>query len=203
MVGWWLFFGPGLCLFVYRDLLHATLHPLSWPSALCHGCGSQWFPAVCWPRQRQWRQRLPSVFHDSPPHVSSCLRWEALAVSRCSLWLYPPLFAWGSMLSPALQDPAHAGSPRSSGVLYGPAVPTGSGQIAAHTPELVPWVWGINGCASVVSGILATLLAMHWGFTIVTLLAVGLYGMAAILWGRIDRHALRPHKMCTHSHDSL
>ena len=81
--------------------------------------------------------------------------------------------------------------------------PLGLAQIAAHTPELVPWVWGINGCASVVSGILATLLAMHWGFTIVTLLAVGLYGMAAILWGRIDRHALRPHKMCTHSHDSL
>lgn len=40
---------------------------------------------------------------------------------------------------------------------------------------LVPWAWGINGCASVVSAALATLLAVDLGFRAVLLIAVGLY----------------------------
>jgi hypothetical protein len=40
-------------------------------------------------------------------------------------------------------------------------------------------VWGINACASVVSAVLATLLAIHLGFTAVLFLAVALYGVAA------------------------
>ncbi len=40
---------------------------------------------------------------------------------------------------------------------------------------LVPWAWGINGCASVVSPILATILAIHLGFTAVVALAAALY----------------------------
>jgi hypothetical protein len=120
-----------------------------------------------------------------------------------SLWLYPPLFAWGSMLSPALKILLTLSLLAPLAFCMGLPFPLGLAQVAAHMPELVPWVWGINGCASVVSVILATLLAMHGGFTVVTLLAVGLYGMAAILWGRLDRHAFRPHKRCTHSHDSL
>ena len=66
----------------------------------------------------------------------------------------------------------------------------------------VTLVWGINGCASVVSVMLATLLAMHWGFTVVTWLAVGLYGTAVIIWDRIDRHALTPARMRTHRRDN-
>lgn len=40
---------------------------------------------------------------------------------------------------------------------------------------LVPWAWGINGCASVVSPALATLLAIDLGFTVVLWLALALY----------------------------
>ncbi len=48
-------------------------------------------------------------------------------------------------------------------------------------PEpLVPWAWGINGCASVVSAALATLLAVEVGFGAVLSLALVLY--AGILW---------------------
>lgn len=49
------------------------------------------------------------------------------------------------------------------------------------TPELVPWAWGVNGCASVISAVLATLIAVHWGFSAVLLAAVALYALAA-LW---------------------
>ena len=40
---------------------------------------------------------------------------------------------------------------------------------------LVPWAWGINGCASVVSPAAATLLAIDFGFTAVLWLALALY----------------------------
>lgn len=40
---------------------------------------------------------------------------------------------------------------------------------------LVPWVWGVNGCASVLSASLATIIAIHFGFTVVILMAVLLY----------------------------
>jgi len=46
----------------------------------------------------------------------------------------------------------------------------------------VPWAWGINGCASVLSAILATLLAMNVGFTFVTLIAITLYLLAAAIF---------------------
>lgn len=46
---------------------------------------------------------------------------------------------------------------------------------------LLPWAWGINGCASVISAILATLLALHYGFNLVILIALLFYGTAALL----------------------
>ncbi|MCG6894129.1 MAG: hypothetical protein LJE65_11020 [Desulfobacteraceae bacterium] len=42
-------------------------------------------------------------------------------------------------------------------------------------PKGIPWAWGINGFASVVSPLLAVLLAMHIGFTAVLLLAALCY----------------------------
>ena len=45
---------------------------------------------------------------------------------------------------------------------------------------LIPLAWGVNGCASVLSAVLATLLAIHFGFTTVVLLALLLYMLAAL-----------------------
>jgi len=39
----------------------------------------------------------------------------------------------------------------------------------------VPWAWGINASVSVVSAVLATLLAIHLGFRAVIVIAAGLY----------------------------
>ena len=58
--------------------------------------------------------------------------------------------------------------------------PLGITRVGQRTPELIPWAWGINGCASVISAVLATLLAMHFGFTVVVVSAVLLYGVAAV-----------------------
>ncbi|HSN70867.1 MAG TPA: hypothetical protein VLT59_05130 [Steroidobacteraceae bacterium] len=47
-------------------------------------------------------------------------------------------------------------------------------------PVLVPWAWGINGCASVVSAALAALLAVDFGFG--ALVAVAALGYALVPW---------------------
>ena len=60
--------------------------------------------------------------------------------------------------------------------------PMGLALVAQRAPVLVPWAWGINGCASVVGAVLASLLAMHVGFTAVVALALLLYlGAGALL----------------------
>jgi len=42
---------------------------------------------------------------------------------------------------------------------------------------LVPWAWGINGCASVASAVIATLLAVDFGFEAVLWIALALYAL--------------------------
>lgn len=60
-------------------------------------------------------------------------------------------------------------------VLMGLPFPLGIARVARAGADLVPWAWAINGCASVVAAILATILAMHLGFTAVVGIAVALY----------------------------
>jgi spermidine synthase len=62
--------------------------------------------------------------------------------------------------------------------------PLGLAQAGEAAPDLLPWAWGINGCASVLSSILATILAMHYGFRMVVVAAVLLYVVAAGLGWR-------------------
>jgi hypothetical protein len=59
--------------------------------------------------------------------------------------------------------------------------PLGLKRLADDAPNFIPWAWGINGFASVMSAALATLLAIEFGFTAVVLLALGLYASAAAL----------------------
>ncbi|MCH9027143.1 MAG: SAM-dependent methyltransferase [Proteobacteria bacterium] len=59
--------------------------------------------------------------------------------------------------------------------------PIGLGQVAGQAPDFIPWAWGINGYASVVSASLGTLLAIELGFTAVILLALALYVAAAVV----------------------
>lgn len=66
--------------------------------------------------------------------------------------------------------------------------PMGLKRLAGEAPDFIPWAWGINGFASVISAALATLLALHLGFTAVLLLALLLYGLAALLMHRQKKH---------------
>ena len=59
--------------------------------------------------------------------------------------------------------------------------PTALQSLARTRRHLVPWAWGVNGFASVVATVLATMLSMTWGFGGVTWLALGCYASAGLL----------------------
>lgn len=66
--------------------------------------------------------------------------------------------------------------------------PLGMARLGKAAPAFIPWVWGVNGCASVLSAVIATILAIHFGFTVVVILALMLYGVAMLVfnggWGK-------------------
>lgn len=59
--------------------------------------------------------------------------------------------------------------------LMGMPFPLGLQLLSKKQQQLVPWAWGINGCFSVMSTSLATIIAVEAGFTLVLLLACGAY----------------------------
>lgn len=65
------------------------------------------------------------------------------------------------------------------GFCMGMPFPMALARLGQTAPALIPWAWGINGCASVIGAILATVIAMQFGFSVLILLAVVLYGIAA------------------------
>jgi hypothetical protein len=63
----------------------------------------------------------------------------------------------------------------------GAPFPIGLNLVADSAPDFIPWAWGINGFASVMSASLAMLLAIAFGFTTVVLLALCVYVTAAAI----------------------
>ena len=67
-------------------------------------------------------------------------------------------------------------------LFMGMPFPLGLHRVSAEAGAFVPWAWGINGFASVISAVLATLLAIEFGFSSVILAALALYAAAALLY---------------------
>lgn len=67
--------------------------------------------------------------------------------------------------------------------------------LRAGERALIPWAWAVNGVTSVTSSVLATMIALSWGFRI-TLLAGALAYLGAYVAGRrlilvAEEHARR------------
>jgi hypothetical protein len=63
----------------------------------------------------------------------------------------------------------------------GTVFPLGMKVIVGNRSQLVPWAWGINGCATVIGAAAVPLLALHYGYTLVTGLAALLYAFVLIV----------------------
>ena len=72
------------------------------------------------------------------------------------------------------------------GFVLGMLFPLGIKVVNQVDVRMVPWAWGINGMSSVVSTIVAIMLAMNYGFAVVAYLAIIVYfvGTASILLTR-------------------
>ncbi|HBA64695.1 MAG TPA: SAM-dependent methyltransferase [Methylococcaceae bacterium] len=66
------------------------------------------------------------------------------------------------------------------GFFMGMPFPMGMASLGRSVPALIPWAWGVNGCASVISAILAALIATEFGFTVLVFSALWLYALAAL-----------------------
>ena len=120
--------------------------------------------------------------------VDSCQRKQivlvvlALAIiALLYLWLLPPLFQRAAHLAGAIKVILSLILIAPPAFCMGMPFPLGLSRVDATAPQLVPWAWAVNGCASLISAILASLLAIHFGFNLVIISALLLY-FAAVLY---------------------
>jgi len=68
--------------------------------------------------------------------------------------------------------------------IMGMPFPTGIRAVSEYSRQAVPWMWGVNGGATVLGSILAIVVAIHAGFTTVLAVAALGYALAFVLYGR-------------------
>jgi hypothetical protein len=127
----------------------------------------------------------------------------SLASQRWGRWIWslPLMLAAFIVLSPFVTERFVAASTAArigvsaimlfpSGFLMGMAFPVGIKQ--AHRTENAPtaWYWGINGAFSVVSSVMAVVVAVFWGVTITLLAGLSAYivALAALSWCTFRRN---------------
>jgi SAM-dependent methyltransferase len=131
---------------------------------------------------------LGSAYSQRFDQRRAAVTWAVAGIAGMTavyLRLLPPFFQWAL----AWPDPVKILctvvliAPLAVGM--GMPFPLGLARVSRTVPGLVPWAWAINGCASVVSAVLATLLAIHIGFSGVVIAAVAWYGLAAVAAPRL------------------
>jgi SAM-dependent methyltransferase len=73
------------------------------------------------------------------------------------------------------------------GILLGMALPLGMDRVSAEDNQMIAWMWGINGAASVLGSVAAVLFAMHIGISFVYTTVIACYGIAlacTMAWGK-------------------
>lgn len=116
------------------------------------------------------------------PGLGRAVRVAIVVITGLSilyLMILGPLFQWAANWSMMLRVLVTITLIAPLGFCMGMPFPLGLSSLSTGSSSLVPWAWGINGCASVISAVLATLLAIHFGFNAVILAAVGCYLAAA------------------------
>ncbi|MCI0616712.1 hypothetical protein L0244_27345 [bacterium] len=64
------------------------------------------------------------------------------------------------------------------GFFMGMPFPIGLSLTAERNKNFIPWAWGINGYATVIGSVLSVILALHFGFRVVLLIAAAIYVLA-------------------------
>lgn len=117
--------------------------------------------------------------------LSNLLLGSVIGITLISI-IYVLLLPQISQMLMALPEPARLSSAfilaAPLAFVMGMPFALGLTSLQQSSPELIPWAWGINGCASVLSAILAVLLAIEIGFNGVLISAAVLYIIAWFSW---------------------
>jgi hypothetical protein len=66
--------------------------------------------------------------------------------------------------------------------------PVGLRAFGARSQTLIPWAWGINGCASVISAVGAPLVAVEFGYSGLLGAALAAYVAATVIFVAHEKH---------------
>lgn len=100
-------------------------------------------------------------------------------VAAVYLWLLPLIFRIGAAWPDGLRILVAILLIGGLAFWMGMPFPLGLTRLGQSRPDFVPFAWGVNGLFSVISAIVATILALHAGFRVVMIVALGLYLLAA------------------------
>ena len=154
-------------------------HPISSASVVIasflifSGCGSLFFAHIADKRENFFSRRSSSgiLFLLAVAGIVLCVILYTLGLSQ----LFSAFIGWNYPLKVVLSILLLAPLAFCLGIPF----PFGLRSLSQQADELVPWAYGINGYASVLSSLIATCIAMSFGFQTVMFLAVGLYLLAA------------------------
>ncbi len=122
------------------------------------------------------------MFHQFPA-ARSRLIWISVAaivlISLLSIKLAPGLISLTLLQSFPVRALIAGSWVAALGIFMGIPFPARISALEKARPGLIPWAWAINISASVVSSILAVILAMSLGFNLVSIIACACYLLAA------------------------
>ena len=123
-------------------------------------------------------------------YLSVRVRWRAVPISVLLCGIIAAIII--VMALPGLLFRLMAGSPvwkralatlvaiGPLGMLMGMPFPLGLKQAGITSPGLIPWMWGVNGFMSVIGSILAIMIAITYGYGMVTVSAAAAYLIALV-----------------------
>ncbi|MBN2309387.1 MAG: SAM-dependent methyltransferase [Candidatus Hydrogenedentes bacterium] len=115
----------------------------------------------------------------APAHRVAAAVLGVAVVAAFYLAILPFLFAAAAAWHDAAKVAASVVLLAPLAFCMGVPFPTALQAVSERYQALVPWAWGINGCASVAGATLATFLAVHAGFRAVVVAALLFYLVAA------------------------
>ncbi len=77
------------------------------------------------------------------------------------------------------------------GLFMGMPMPLGIAALDKVRPQLIPWMWGINGATSVVASVLATVVSLNIGLRGTLLVGMGIYALAWVFMVGLSRERVK------------
>jgi len=71
------------------------------------------------------------------------------------------------------------------GFVMGMPLPLGMRLLQRRAPLALAWAWGVNGSLSVMGSVLAMVLSVFWGITHALVVAVVMYSVALVAYGKV------------------